>query len=521
MHLIGPSGAAACSHGWSAVRRQSDEAEPVETSAPFLPAPEGQRNCPTRRRLSLTRTSRRTRSRPPLTSNRLQEPVDYRDGRIDRGYSASMGDMPLSFGTLGEDEVERLCKLAFIRDFVFRSPKYMRGNAEKELCDVLILVGDAAILVEVKTPDLTIATKWPRARAHSWCNSKAQEAFKQIRGGIAALQKNLVPAVTNAWQGRVDLHSRHIRSFYAIAAVHTPLGFEYSIVPPRYSTTHGHCDVVLVNFSELHHLLHELSTIGDLIDYFAMRAQFIHRTATWPGRELDMLAAFKTQYPKLKLARDFGLSVEFARDIWSKYATMPRRRYRDSSNESSYVVDQLIEELHTCRDYVPEHLHDPILISDRTRIGEYVSVATELSLLRRIERRVIGGRILQKMHLCDSSGRGRHFAHQAHSRTLFLFRVSNEDRRTRYYRMEVLARLLVVNLAPSKIVAITFNSLGHIESSIDAIMFVPEGSQTPSAQDKADFAQMFNMPKSGKIAEFGPTKHPPKSRFKTRKRRRH
>ncbi|MEX2217451.1 MAG: hypothetical protein WD749_01720 [Phycisphaerales bacterium] len=225
-----------------------------------------------------------------------------------------MTDSAEHFGTLGEDAIEQVCALSFAKDFVFRSPKYFRGKAQKELCDVLVLVEDAAILVEVKTPDMAIARDWSHERAARWTRNKLFEGYDQIRGGFAALLKDLVPEAVNERQGTIRLPGR-VKRLYGIVAAHSPPGLELDTTPPRLEVAGRSFEVLFASFYELQAMLRELSTIGDLVDFLDARNRVVRRGPVWPGRELDMLAAYQSDYPRFKRAIDEGKQVLFSRGL--------------------------------------------------------------------------------------------------------------------------------------------------------------------------------------------------------------
>lgn len=70
-------------------------------------------------------------------------------------------------GEEGEDFVEWACHAPFGKDFLFRGQKYMDTKGEIELCDLLLLLDDTAVLMEVKTAD---REKWPDRTNEEWAD---------------------------------------------------------------------------------------------------------------------------------------------------------------------------------------------------------------------------------------------------------------------------------------------------------------------------------------------------------------
>ncbi len=418
-----------------------------------------------------------------------------------------------NFGPLGENYVERLCSLAFAKDFVFRSPKYGRGSAEKELCDVLVLADTTALLFEVKTPDMTRATRWPREKITRWVAKKTREATSQLEGGFRALVKGLVPNVTNA-RRTVPLQHGAISRFHAIAAVHHPRGVALAR-PPVFECRGVRCDMLIASFDDLSAMLRELSTINDVVDYLQVRQRLMARSSELPGSELDMLAAYKSQWPKLEYALENSLDVRFRDDVWSKYATPELLQARDDRNRPSVFIDNLIDRLHTSRGYVPEHL------PPGTRpIDDYARIALLLNGLRRVERRDLGRLVLHKARLCDSTGRGRYFGIRAHNGVGYVFRVSNEDRKTRSERLAALVEEAMDELECRTTVGITMNSAQSTNFSFDAVLMELQVDQKPRERRHGnEVPRLFKTPRHKESYEWPEQGTPPSNRFKRRKKR--
>ncbi|MEX2217452.1 MAG: hypothetical protein WD749_01725 [Phycisphaerales bacterium] len=184
------------------------------------------------------------------------------------------------------------------------------------------------------------------------------------------------------------------------------------------------------------------------------------------------------------------------------------------------MIDAIIETLHAARGYFPKELEGIDAGRMDVRWGEYIQLATHLNLLRRSERRVIGARLLDKNALCLRDGNPHHFAHVSHAGVVFLFRVSNEERRLRTERLRFLAGVLIRKMRCETIVGVTYNSPGHVPSSIDGLVIHlnVDSIPPPAPEDEHLYAKFFVPPRAGVSAEHLGTRTP-KRRFKERKRR--
>lgn len=436
---------------------------------------------------------------------------------------SSQPHQPSNYGDIGESFIEKVCCVAFIEDFVFRSPKYRRGAQEKELCDILILFDDSCVLIEVKTADPIAHRGWTMEEEVRWANAQIRTASKQLQGAFAALCKGLVPSVENQFVGKIDLRLSPPKKFYAIAAVdHRPLiqaGHVTDLVSGSLR-----CPVVQLSFSEFTEALHELASIPDLLDYLHFRQRYLERSTFEGCTELDLVAAFKSQYPLIDEAIRSGRTIHLANDVWQKYSQMNRRRTRDEERIPSNIVDRVIRDMRLgvrLTDETAEVVPRP----PGQEIDNGVKYAiTRLNSLRRIERATIGNSLIAKSKLCDTTGRGRWFAHIADTGWLYFWYISNEDRVNRRKMLTNLTNLAQIANTRCNAIGVAMNSFTGTgtKMSIDLITIqFPQDfdwSQC-SSSDRELALKVFKPAVEGLLMEYRPWNNKPGfKRFKERRK---
>ncbi|MFA6044144.1 MAG: hypothetical protein WC718_04100 [Phycisphaerales bacterium] len=426
------------------------------------------------------------------------------------------------YGALGEDFVERVCNLAFIEDFVFRGPKYFRKKQEKELCDLLVLFGDACLIIQVKTADRRAHQNWSVDERVEWANEKIAEATSQIRGALRAVKKGFIRYVENKHVGRLDLGATPPKRFFSIAAIdHLPLSQMGH--HPGVSFEGQDYPVIQLSFNELGSMLKELGSLPDLLEFLAFRQSFLVHSTFLGCTELDLLAAHQSQYPGIKDAIKSGLPIRLASDIWNKYNAMRRKATRDKERQPSELFDRLIREMRELVD-IPSGIDEVKPRPASEPLGQSAMlVARYLNSFRRVERVDIANRLIQKSQLCEVTHKGRYFAVPLDADVLFLWYVCNEPRHTRREQLIALTRLAQIQYPTTLAVGIAMNSFTKpgISMAVDCVAHsMPDDFDwtTVSEEQRSIARDLFKPPVEGKLNEYRQWNHKPGFKhFKTRR----
>lgn len=413
-------------------------------------------------------------------------------------------------GDAGEDFVEWLCQSPFGKDFLFRSPKYRGDEGDIELCDLLLLLDDTAILFEVKTAMLDKKQGWTDEQWAEWANKRLTKAMSQIERGCKALLGGLVKHVVNDRQGKVSVDPSRIKHIYGVAVVDHPALEKWGRGPSV--TVNGRMvSVLTTTHEELQHFVTELSTAVDLANYLQARAAFFAKHMMLGISELDLLAfykgdpdAFAQQVAELDM-------IIVGEGSWIEFAKLEARKRRVELDKYSYVVDAIIDTLHEGRNANLPHIEER-----RAKLGQgkedddrYIVITTELARTRRMDRRVIGNKLLEKSQKCVAEGRDRSFVFPS-SRgpdPSFVFLVSTEDREKRMKSLEVATWSGKLSMNARRIIGIATEPITEGRGfSVDVFMI----DQDPAIDRKIippdvqkDLESRFGVPRRTQETEFG------------------
>src|SRR6266702_8714159 len=106
-------------------------------------------------------------------------------------------------GTSAEVLIADLCKEAFFQDFCFRNPYYRKG---KELCDVLVILGDKAIVWQIKNIKL--------GKDGFFSKGEIEKAIKQCRGAKRSLSTAKVLNLTNVAGVSKTIDTSKVKNVY-------------------------------------------------------------------------------------------------------------------------------------------------------------------------------------------------------------------------------------------------------------------------------------------------------------------
>jgi hypothetical protein len=141
------------------------------------------------------------------------------------------------------------------------------------------------------------------------------------------------------------------------------------------------------------------------------------------------------------------------------------------------LVDEIIDRLHEARNAKLPHIE-----KRRAMVGieddegkQYIKTGTELARIRRIDRRFIGEKLIEKSLKCLKQKRDRWFASIPGNRKgpTFVFLVSTNEREDRVKRLEVLAIAAKLRNNANVVIGIATEPVTSERISIDA--FTIEG----------------------------------------------
>ena len=261
-------------------------------------------------------------------------------------------------GKDAEQFVHVLAYKTFLTDWCFTNPEYLDNGTRKELCDLLVVFGDVAIIWQVKNTKLD--------KESFYKEQDIEKNLNQLVGAYNTLFKHEQPIeLENPRRGKETFDPKVIKDIYLVSAL---VGPEPELSPVYFK--HKNHTIHNLNRSFTEVLLTELDTIKDFCEYLEKVQEFVEN-----GKEvIDVENGKGLLSYYLKNERDFGELKEsnvaaFIDETWDSFVNRPEVKAKKKAEEISYKWDELIGFLH------------------KTDALNYEIIARELARTSRFQRR--------------------------------------------------------------------------------------------------------------------------------------
>lgn len=306
-----------------------------------------------------------------------------------------------------EELVTKICNDLCFRDFVAASPKFSKGpGREREIADVLILFDELALAIQVKGKAQPPKATVPPDVYQQRLTATLDEAAGQLKGLVKALSAKEPVEVTTGIGQALRLDPSRISSLVGIIILDlayeddAPSGERTRILNP-FSIEHG-MPVHSFMRQDFAVVANEYDTLPDLLQYLRIRERLYGGGALLGfTQEEDLVAVHKMNDPAIEevLQAEGGkLLIEPGR--WEHYQRFARDiEARREANRVSYLVDAAIADLHKGIGFSVSS-EDPDIPADEDEPGTleaHLAIVTRLARFSRLERRLLGERLLSKM----------------------------------------------------------------------------------------------------------------------------
>lgn len=419
-----------------------------------------------------------------------------------------------------EDLIEKICTRMFFSDFTVTCPKFRKSNGEeKEIADLLIPFENQLLVFQVKT------------------KQESKKASEKTNVDFKRIEKTVHKALTQFKTTKRAIKNQRFSS------LRTARGYVVPFDPPSFIKIIGVVVLDLVGeevfpqeertaifsgFTIEHKMpIHifmrgdfeaissEIDTLPDFLKYLNIREQLYSNRLLAPvTEELDLLATYKTNPD---LLQDFvskgenGLIV-IDSGIWKYYREELAKQVnkRDWLNQPSYVVDNVIEWLHSSVGFdlgidVTQGQRDTM----QGTVQGYIAVAVELAKIPRLHRRVIGERFLHCMRKADRIGHGHSLILLSQEKSGILVMASSASREDRVQALYNLSAMAYCYKDLEKIVGIASEPLSCKDRSYDVLLF--EGVTFQNSQELYEQAQRaFGPQRNVHITEYSERNNSPR-----------
>jgi len=235
-------------------------------------------------------------------------------------------------GKKAEQVLYELATKTFLTDWCYLNPRLPDG---KELCDLLVVFNDVAIIWQVK--DLKVQEDGKHKRA------EVEKNLRQIAGARRQLfELRRAVALENPRRGREVLDVASIRDIFLVSAL---LGEEEEFFTAVEDFRNLTIHVFDAEFTRL--VLKELDTVSDFVEYLRAKDRLLEKNKSLIviGGEQELLAVY------LMNDKSFARLEEADRVVieegsWAHLQGRPEYQAKRKADEISYGWDSIIERAH-------------------------------------------------------------------------------------------------------------------------------------------------------------------------------
>ena len=259
-------------------------------------------------------------------------------------------------GKNAEKFVHELALKTFLTDWCYLNPSLPNG---KELCDLLVVFDEIAIIWQVKDLKLNENGKYKK--------SEVEKNIRQLAGARRQLFDLKIPIeLENPRRGKELFDATVVKEIYSISVL---LGEGEEFFSPVEYLKKQTIHVFTRDFTQI--ILDELDTISDFTNYLRAKEVLLGKQKRFIilGGEEELLAYYlgnNRSFESLNEATD----VFIDQGSWKHFQNSQEYREKKRQDEISYGWDGIINRIHEAS-------------------SEYEKVARELARLKRFERRVL------------------------------------------------------------------------------------------------------------------------------------
>lgn len=235
-------------------------------------------------------------------------------------------------GKTAEKIVHDLAVKTFLTDWCYLNPRLPDG---KELCDLIVIFDDIAIIWQIKDLKVDESGKYKRAEV-----DKNLRQLSGARRQLFDLQTKI--ELENPRRGREIFDSTNIREIYLLSVLLGKGEDVYSFVDEiKNHTVH----ILTKEFTQI--ILNELDTISDFTAYLRAKESFLKKeiSLTIMGGEEELLAYYLMNDRSFeKLEKATFIAIEGG--SWLNLQNNPKYIAKKKADEISYGWDDIINRAH-------------------------------------------------------------------------------------------------------------------------------------------------------------------------------
>lgn len=377
-------------------------------------------------------------------------------------------------GKIAEEALHKLAEKTFLTDWCYLNPMLPNG---KELCDLLIVFGNTAIIWQLKDTKLD--------KSGNIKDSDFNKNRRQLLGAHRQLFKlKTCLTLTNPRRGEEEFNPSDIDNIHLISAF-------FGENPGMISSRIDESPVVHVftqTFTEI--ILNELDTIGDFTRYLKDREKLAGTGTNLivDGGEEEVLAYYLI---KNRSFDDFHNrdSIIIENGAWKDFTSRSEYQAKKQADEVSYLWDSIIDRAH------------------EGDSPQYEIIARELAKHDRLDRRMLGKAFMEANIIAQESNRTfrRYVAlPQSDVAYCFLFQDDPEPRENRKSHLTAMCHVTRSKYIDKKIIGIATEQIIRPTCSYDFALFdVHDWSEVDQTvlEDIKSHTDIFQNPIQSNVQE--------------------
>jgi hypothetical protein len=280
-------------------------------------------------------------------------------------------------GSAAEQLISEMCGNTYFSEFCFKNPYIGEGKNRKELCDVLIILGDVAVIWQIKNVKL--------AKDGNFKDSDVNYAIRQTRGARRKLLLQDKITLRNIDGKEKSFVGKDIKEVHLIAAIEGGHPKDGAI----YSNGDNQPFVHLFYQDFTRYVTRNLNTVKDLIRYLAAKEALLNNVELWiKGGEEELLAYYINHAKKFdELTANGAARVYLNTDGEAKKLEKKDKGYKEKleADKTSKAWDELINKKR-------EATSLPGSNEDVAKTDEFLAIMMKHD---RFERRILGQTYLE------------------------------------------------------------------------------------------------------------------------------
>jgi hypothetical protein len=294
---------------------------------------------------------------------------------------------------LTEIYAAKFAALPLLAECVFLNPAFLDGTLEREVCDLLLVLRNQAVVVQMKSQDKERTDE----KLNRWIGKETKNAASQIKGAIRTLRERPLWC-EHPRRGHVEFEAGYLKAVQALVIVET----QPSVAIP--TDLPSVCDGVPISYLSLNdflNLINELRAFPEIGRYLAQRAAFSETAQIPLGAERAVYARYLANEGGFGDCRSYDEVVQSLSELSISDLFLEKQASDLPAEIAEHFVDSLGERIaHSDEGLTPEQIRGFDAYEARSN---YLRIQEEFCDLHLCDRRALGRQLSELRSMIDNS----------------------------------------------------------------------------------------------------------------------